>query len=297
MAIVERKTIGERAFNWTNAIILGILTVVFFYPMWHCLMASFSDPLSLIGYNGFIFTPRGEISLMGYKTVLGNQNIYTGYGNTFFYLIVGTLINLTLTVLGGYALSRKGLALRTPLTLAIVFTMYMDFGLIPAFLNVRQLGLLDTRWAIILPGAIGTYNMIVMRTGFAAVPPSLEESAKLDGANDFTILWKIMLPVTKATLAVITLFYAVGHWNSWFSASIYLRDRGKFPLQLFLREILIANSSIANAGEVSSVDGVQFLDELIKYASIIISTVPILVVYPFVQKYFVTGVMLGSVKE
>jgi len=297
MAIVERKTFGERAFNWTNAIILGILTVVFFYPMWHCLMASFSDPLSLIGYNGFIFTPRGQISLMGYKTVLGNQNIYTGYGNTFFYLIVGTIINMILTVLGGYALSRKSLALRVPLTLAITFTMYMDFGLIPAFLNVRQLGLLDTRWAIILPGAISTYNMIVMRTGFSAVPPSLEESAKLDGANDFTILWKIMVPVTKATLAVLVLFYAVGHWNSWFSASIYLRDRGKFPLQLFLREILIANSSIANAGEVSSVDGVQFLDELIKYASIIISTVPILVVYPFVQKYFVTGVMLGSVKE
>lgn len=296
MAIVERKTIGERAFNWANAIILGMLTIVFFYPMWHCLMASFSEPISLIGYSGFIFRPMG-FSLEGYKTVLQNSNIYTGYFNTMIYLVGGTAINMVLTVLGAYALSRKSLALRTPITLIIVFTMYMDFGLIPAFLNIRQLGLHNTRWAIILPIAINTYNMIVMRTGFAAVPASLEESAKLDGANDFIILWKIMLPVCKATLAVVALFYAVGHWNSWFSAAIYLQDRSKFPLQLFLREILIANSSANTAGEINSVDGVQFLDELIKYCSIIISTVPILVVYPFVQKYFVTGVMVGSVKE
>lgn len=296
MAIVERKTVGERAFNWINAILLGLLTVAFLYPMWHCLMASFSEPISLIGYNGFILRPMG-FSLQGYKTVLGNANIYIGYGNTFFYLIVGTAINMALTVLAGYALSRKSLAIRVPLTLMIVFTMYMDFGLIPAFLNVRQLGLYNTRWAIILPGAISTYNMIVMRTGFSAVPASLEESARLDGANDFVILWRIMVPVTKATLAVVALFYAVGHWNSWFSAAIYLQDRSKYPLQLFLREILIANSSMNTAGEINSVDGVQFLDELIKYCSIIISTVPILVIYPFVQKYFVTGVMLGSVKE
>lgn len=296
MAIVERKTPGERAFNWINGFLLLILTIMFLYPMWHCLMASFSEPITLIGYNGFILKPMG-FSLQGYKTVLKNANIYIGYANTFFYLIVGTGINMVLTILAGYALSRKSLAVRVPVTLLIVFTMYMDFGLIPAFLNVKQLGLYNTRWAIILPGAISTYNMIVMRTGFSAVPASLEESAKLDGANDFVILWKIMVPVTKATIAVIALFYAVGHWNSWFAASIYLQDRGKFPLQLFLREILIANSSMNTAGEINSVDGVQFLDELIKYCSIIISTVPILVVYPFVQKYFVTGVMIGSVKE
>ena len=293
MAIVERKTPGERAFSWINGILLLILTLMFLYPMWHCLMASFSEPISLIGYNGFILKPMG-FSLQGYKTVLKNANIYVGYANTFFYLIVGTGINMLLTILAGYALSRKSLAVRVPVTLLIVFTMYMDFGLIPAFLNVKQLGLYNTRWAIILPGAISTYNMIVMRTCFSA---SLEESAKLDGANDFIILWKIMVPVTKATIAVIALFYAVGHWNAWFAASIYLQDRSKFPLQLFLREILIANSSMNTAGEINSVDGVQFLDELIKYCSIIISTVPILVVYPFVQKYFVTGVMIGSVKE
>ncbi len=296
MALIERKTVGERTLNVANVVILALLSVIFLYPMWHCLMASFSDPVSLIGYNGFLFKPIG-FSIKGYATVIKNQNIYIGYGNTLFYLIVGTLINMVLTVLGGYALSRKGLALRKPITLLIVFTMYIDFGLIPNFLNVKMLGLYDSRLAIILPTAISTYNLIVMRTAFSAVPASLEESAKLDGANDFTILWKIMLPVTKASLAVVTLFYAVAHWNEWFSATVFLRDRTKYPLQLFLREIIISNATQTANGEISSVDGVMFLDELLKYCTIIISTVPILCVYPFIQKYFVSGVMVGSVKE
>ncbi len=296
MAAVERKTAGERALHGLNIFILSVLTLVFLYPMWHCLMASFSDPVSLIGYKGALFTPLG-FSLAGYETVFKNANFLVGYENTAFYVIVGTALNMVLTILGAYCLSRKGMLLRTPITLLIIFTMYIDFGLIPAFLNVRELGLYNSRWAILLPEAIITYNLIVMRTAFAAVPQSLEESAKIDGANDFVILWKIVLPVCKATLAVVVLFYAVGHWNSWFSAAIYLRDRDKYPLQLFLREILIANSTMTAAGEASSVDGVLFMDELLKYCSIIISTVPILCIYPFVQKYFVTGVMLGSVKE
>lgn len=236
-------------------------------------------------------------SLEGYKTVLQNKNILTGYMNTLFYLVVGTAINMVLTILGAYVLSRRRMMLKGPLTLLIVFTMYMDFGLIPAFLNVRDLGLYDSRWAILLPVAINTYNLIVMRTAFASVPAALEESAMIDGANDFTILFKIILPLSKATLAVVVLFYVVEHWNSWFSASIYLRDRERFPLQLFLREILISSSSSTAAGEASSVDGVMYLEELIKYCSIVISTLPILCVYPFVQKYFISGVMLGSVKE
>ena len=275
---------------------LALLTVIFFYPLWHCLMASFSDPTSLIGYKGLISLPMG-FSLEGYKTVLQNKNILTGYMNTLFYLVVGTAINMVLTILGAYVLSRRRMMLKGPLTLLIVFTMYMDFGLIPAFLNVRDLGLYDSRWAILLPVAINTYNLIVMRTAFASVPAALEESAMIDGANDFTILFKIILPLSKATLAVVVLFYVVEHWNSWFSASIYLRDRERFPLQLFLREILISSSSSTAAGEASSVDGVMYLEELIKYCSIVISTLPILCVYPFVQKYFISGVMLGSVKE
>lgn len=162
-------------------------------------------------------------------------------------------------------------------------------------MNIRNLGLYNTRWALLLPGAINTYNLIVMRTAFLALPPSLEESAMLDGANDLTILFRILLPLTKATLAVVTLFYAVGHWNSWYDAMIYLQDRQKFPLQLFLREILIANTTSAEMVKTRAQES-QHLDELIKYCTIIVTTLPILAVYPFVQKYFVTGVMIGSVK-
>lgn len=296
MAVVDRSTKGEKALHGINLLVLALLTIIFFYPLWHCLMASFSDPTSLIGYKGLISLPMG-FSLEGYKTVLQNKNILTGYMNTLFYLVAGTAINMVLTILGAYVLSRRRMMLKGPLTLLIVFTMYMDFGLIPAFLNVRDLGLYDSRWAILLPVAINTYNLIVMRTAFVSVPAALEESAMIDGANDFTILFKIILPLSKATLAVVVLFYVVEHWNSWFSASIYLRDRERFPLQLFLREILISSSASTAAGEASSVDGVMYLEELIKYCSIVISTLPILCVYPFVQKYFISGVMLGSVKE
>ena len=296
MAVLDSSTRGEKTLHGINLFVLALLTVIFFYPLWHCLMASFSDPTSLIGYKGLISLPMG-FSLEGYKMVLQNKNILTGYMNTLFYLVVGTAINMVLTILGAYVLSRRRMMLKGPLTLLIVFTMYMDFGLIPAFLNVRDLGLYDSRWAILLPVAINTYNLIVMRTAFVSVPAALEESAMIDGANDFTILFKIILPLSKATLAVVVLFYVVEHWNSWFSASIYLRDRDRFPLQLFLREILISSSASTAAGEASSVDGVMYLEELIKYCSIVISTLPILCVYPFVQKYFISGVMLGSVKE
>lgn len=295
MAVVERKTMGDRAFNVVNITILALLSLVFVYPMWHCLMASFSEPTALIGLKGLLWKPIG-FSLAGYKTVLQNQNIYIGYANTIFYVVVGTLINMVLTIIGAYCISRRGSMLMRPLTLLIVFTMYVDFGLVPMFLNVRDLGLYNSRWALILPGALSTYSMIVMRTAIYAVPRSLEESAEIDGATDWTILWKILIPCIKATLAVVALGYVVGHWNSWFGASIYLRDRDKFPLQLFLREILIANSQSAAAGEGSSVDGFLYMDELLKYCTIVISTVPILCAYPFVQKYFVSGMMLGSVK-
>lgn len=295
MAVVERKTVGDRAFNVINITILALLSLIFVYPMWHCLMASFSEPTALIGLKGLLWKPIG-FSLAGYKTVLQNQNIYTGYANTLFYVIVGTGVNMILTIIGAYCISRRGSMLMRPLTLLIVFTMYVDFGLVPAFLNIRDLGLYNSRWALILPGALSTYSMIVMRTAIYAVPRSLEESAEIDGASDWTILWRILIPCIKATLAVVALGYVVGHWNSWFGASIYLRDRSKFPLQLFLQEILIANSQSAAAGEGSSVDGFLYMDELLKYCTIVISTVPILCAYPFVQKYFVSGMMLGSVK-
>lgn len=294
MAAVERSTKSEKLLHVVNIAVLVLLTIVFFYPMWHCLMASISDPVSLIGYKGLITLPIG-FSLEGYKAVLNNSNIAIGYSNTLFYVGVGLLINMVLTILGAYALSRRQMMFKIPLTLLIVFTMYIDFGMIPSFLNVRDLGLYDSRFSIVLPVAINTFNLIIMRTAFASVPASLEEAAMIDGANDFITLWKVVLPACKATLAVVVLFYMVQHWNSWFSASIFLRSRTKYPLQLFLREILLASSTAA--GEGNSIEGVLYLEESIKYGTIIISTVPILLVYPFAQKHFVSGIMLGSIKE
>ena len=294
MAIVENKSRGERIFNGVNIFILLLLTLIFFYPLWHCLMASFSDPGKLLANSGALPWPAGY-SLRGYEAVLSNQNILTGYQNTLFYVIVGTSLSMVLTLVGAYALTRQGLMLKKPIMVMIVITMYIGGGMIPDFMVVSKLGLFDSRWSVILATAITTYNLMVMRTAFLQVPHSLEESAMLDGANDFVILWRILLPVTKATIAVVALFYAVGRWNAWFTASIFLRSRSKYPLQLFLREILIANQTSGNDG-VTSEDGMFYLEEVIKYCTIIVSTVPILCIYPFVQKYFVTGVMLGSVK-
>lgn len=293
MAIVENKSRGEKIFNIVNVSLLLLLTLVFFYPLWYCLVASFSDPWKLMRHVGGLIWPDG-FSLKGYAAVLQNRNIGIGYLNTLFYVITGTSISMILTIVGAYALTREGLMLKKPIMILIVITMYMSGGMIPDFLVIRNLGLYDSRWSVILITAITTYNMMVMRTAFQQIPRSLEESAMLDGANDFIILFRILMPVTKATIAVVTLFYAVGRWNAWFNASIFLRDRTKYPLQLYLREILIASSVTGDEG--SAEDGVYYLEELLKYCTIIVSTVPILCIYPFVQKYFVTGVMLGSVK-
>lgn len=293
---VQTDTYGDKIFNAVNIAVLSLLTLVFLYPLWYCVAASISDPAQLLRHTGILWRPMG-LSLDGFRVVFNNANIWTGYKNTLIYVLGGTTLNMTLTILGAYALARRRMMLKGLMTGIVAVTMYISAGLIPNFLLVRNLGLYNTYGAIILTGAVSTYNMIVTRTAFAHVPRSLEESAMIDGANDFVILWKIILPVSKATIAVIMLFYAVGHWNSWFSAAIYLRDRDKYPLQLFLREILLANSTSSLGSDGSSLDGMYFLEEVIKYCTIIIATVPILCVYPFVQKHFVAGVMLGSLKE
>jgi putative aldouronate transport system permease protein len=291
--MIERLTGVDRVFIVFVYILVGILALLCLYPMVHVLFASISDPLKLMVHSGVLLHPRG-ISFKGYEIVLGNANILSGYLNTLFYVIAGTFINMFLSSMGAYALSRSNYMFKRTITIGIVFTMYFSGGLIPNFLLVRAIGIYNTRWALLLPGAIATWNLIVMKTSFQHIPASLEESAKIDGANDFVILFRIFLPVAKATLAVMTLFYAVGHWNAWFNAMIYLQNRGKYPLSLFLREILIANST---SGNVIPDEDVFFLDEVIKYATIIVSTLPILAAYPFAQRYFMTGVMLGSLKE
>lgn len=295
MAVVENRSVGDKVFDLINYIILTLLTIAFLYPMWFVLMASFSEPTKLMTHVGTMLTPQG-FSLAGYKAVLNNKNIITGYSNTIFYVTAGTALRMLLTILGAYVLSRKNLYLRKFMMPMIVISMYLNAGVIPAFLLIKYLGLYNTRLAIIIPGAIGTWNLVVMRTSFMQVPESLEESAKIDGANDLVTLFKIILPVSKATIAVIVLFYAVGLWNSWFNAMIYLRDRSKYPLQLFLREILISNTSTGKDADIPTGEGEFFMDELIKYCTIIVSTVPILCIYPMAQRYFIKGVMLGSIK-
>lgn len=289
MAIVEKRTVGEKTFDVFNLIFLLLLSVCFLYPVWYCLMASFSDPTKLISHVGLLFIPDG-FSLEGYKAILSDNKVLVGYANTLFYVGVGVAINMFLTIMGAYVLSRKGLLFGRFLGLLVVLTMYLEAGMIPNFLLITNLGLYNSRWSVVLFLGITTYNMMVMRTSFAQVPAGLEEAAKIDGASHLQILWQIFVPVSKATIAVVLLFYLVGHWNAWFTASIFLRDRDKYPLQLYLREILVINSTAGNE------EGVYLLGELIKYCTIIVATVPILCVYPFVQKYFVQGVMLGSIK-
>ena len=258
----------------------------------HVLAASFSDPMQLMNHRGLLFKPTG-FSLDGYEAVMQNKGLWTGYGNTIFYVLAGTFVNMVFTIVAAYVLSRKGWRLKKQITFFIVFTMYFTGGIIPNFLLVKGLGILNSRLALILPNAIATWNLLVLRTGFASVPESLIEAPKIDGANEWQIMWKVVVPVSKASIAVILLFYAVGHWNSWFNAMVYLPSaRDLYPLQLYLREILISNADVA-AGD----NTINYIGELVKYCAIIVSTVPILCIYPFVQKYFVQGVMMGSIKE
>ena len=294
--MIEQKTIGSRLYTVLNTCLLILLTALFLYPMWYVLVGSFSDPFQLFISNDILILPKG-FSLKGYEQVFKNPNILRGYLNTLFYLVVGTAANLLATSLGAYVLSRSQLMLKRLFTLMVVFTMYFSGGLIPTFLVVKSLGLYDSRLALILPALVGTWNMIVMRTSFKALPASIEESARIDGANDFVVLFRIILPCTKATVAVIILYYAVGYWNNWFSAMIYLKDKNKYPLQLFLREILLANTSNGATAEGFEESDMLYLEDLVRYATIIVSTLPILCAYPFCQKYFMKGVMMGSVKE
>lgn len=221
--------------------------------------------------------------------------ITTGYRNTLIYVVAGTAINLVATAIGAYVLSRRNLYFKNVLMMLIVITMFFGGGLIPTYLLINNLGMLNTIWAMLIPGMIGTFNMIIMRTAFQSVPISLEESAKIDGANDLIILFRIIIPLSMPVIAVMILWYAVGHWNSYFGALIYLRDRELFPLQLVLREILITNTTDSMMTEASG-DRMAIADT-IKYATIIVSTLPILLLYPFLQKYFVKGVLIGAIKE
>ena len=289
---MKSRKIGGKVFDVFNYALLALVAFVTLYPFLYVIFASLSDPVQLMGNSAPLWKPFG-FSLAAYKKVFSNSSIYIGYANTIFYVVVGTTVNIIMTCIAAYVLSRKQFMLRRFFTLMFIFTMYFNGGLIPNYLLIKGLHLIDNRLALILPGAISTFNLMIMITGFEGIPKSLEESARIDGAGDWTILFRIIMPLAKPTIMVILLYYAVGHWNAWFNAMIYIRDASKRPLQLFLRDILTRNQMGAMTGQTD----IEDVGQTIKYATILVSTAPILCIYPFIQKYFVQGVMIGAVKE
>ena len=292
MAMVVKKTASQKVFDVLNHTFLLLLVLLTLYPCIYVVVASLSDPNEVLKSGGLMVWPKG-FQLDTYKLVFQNRMILVGYKNTIFYVVVGTAINLILTIFGAYALSRKDVPGKNAMMMMIIFTMFFRGGMIPEFLINKSIGVYDNRLAIILPYAISVYNLIIMRTFFQYIPVSLEESAKIDGANDFTILFRIMIPLAIPSIAVVGLYYGVEHWNSYMRSLIYLRNRELFPLQIILREILLQNQ---NEALQSATDTTFAYAENLKYATIVVATVPILCVYPFLQRFFVKGVMIGAVK-
>jgi len=289
--MVYKPSIGEKIFNVFNIIFMAFMIVITLYPFWYCITCSLSK--DIVGNTATLMLwPKG-FSLDAYVAVFKNPIILTGYKVTIFVVIVGTVFNLIMTTIAAFLLTRKNFAIKGFLTWMMLITMYFGGGMIPTYIiYVQVLGLQDSLLALILPGAVSVYNMIVMRTNFQGIPSSLEESVKVDGGNDMHVLWHIIIPLSKAVMSVMVLFYGVGHWNSWFNALLYIKSEDKIPLQLALRSILIQEqlNTGANASDQMG------LAENIKFATILVATVPILLVYPFIQKYFVKGVMIGAVK-
>ncbi|OMD94235.1 carbohydrate ABC transporter permease [Paenibacillus odorifer] len=288
-----RRSAGERIFDCINVLLLLGIMAVSIYPLLYVLNSSVSDPNELLRSRSLMLLPEG-FQLEAYKAVFQNSKIYSGYLNTLFYVTVGTIVNLLMTSIAAYSLSRSDLFGRKTLMKLITFTMFFGGGMIPTFLLIQNLGMVDTRWAMIIPGAISTFYFLIMKTSFEGIPISLIESAKLDGANDILILFRIVLPLSKSILAVMTLYYAVDHWNDYVVPMLYLRSQDLYPIQIVMRDILISSSTESMG---AGVDTGFSIGENIKYATIIISTLPIMLVYPFIQKYFVQGALIGAVKQ
>ncbi|WP_405079109.1 carbohydrate ABC transporter permease [Paenibacillus chitinolyticus] len=286
----------EKAFDWVVYLLLSLVSLIVLYPLVFVLVASFSSPEAVM--RGEVWLWPKDITWMGYTKIFQNNEILTGYLNTIVYTVVGTAINLILSVAAAYPLSRKDFAGRNAISALMVFTMFFSGGMVPTYLLVKNLGMLNTMWALIIPGAVSVYNIIIMRTFFqSSIPGEMQEAASIDGCSNLGILWKIVLPLSMPIIAVMILFYSVGHWNSYFSGLMYLTDRDKYPLQLFLREILIQGQmqEMLGVGDDSHARNVME-GEAIKYAVVIVANLPVLMLYPFLQRYFVKGVMIGSVK-
>lgn len=289
---MRKKQISELLFIIVIYVILIMVTIATLYPMWYVLAASFTNSTELVHNQGIFLWPR-EFQTGAYKLVFENPLFLGGIKNTLKIMGLSLPLNMVMTILCGYFMARSKSILKKPIVFMIMFTMFFGGGLIPDYLNIRSLGLYNTLWALVLPGAMSVYNAIICKTAIEAIPDSLPESAYIDGANDLQVLFRIIVPLIKPTLAVLLLYYGVSIWNSWFPASIYLTEDSMLPVQNILRSVLIANENMIEQGA-----GERYNDyaNTIKYAAIVVTTVPILCVYPFLQKYFVKGVMIGAVK-
>ncbi|NLG97637.1 MAG: carbohydrate ABC transporter permease [Chloroflexi bacterium] len=291
-----RETGFDLAFNIVNTTFLVLVFIAVLYPLIYIVSASFSDPIAVSA--GKVILWPVNFTLKGYQRIFEYSRIWSGYMNSIFYAVVGTLVNVTMTILAAYPLSRKDLFGRKVIMFLFVFSMMFSGGLIPFYLVVHNLGMYNTRWAMIIPTALSVWNMIITITFFrSSLPQELLEAAQLDGCSDIQYLWKIVLPLSAPIIAVLCLFYAVGHWNQFFNALIFLADKDLFPLQLVLRDILIANTIDLNMLEDARTMAAKAgLRDLLKFSLIIVSSVPVLAIYPFVQKHFVKGLMIGAIK-
>ncbi|WP_413467459.1 carbohydrate ABC transporter permease [Metabacillus niabensis] len=291
-----RRSKEDKIFDLINIFLVAIMVLLVVYPLYFIVIASISNPNMI--YEGKVWLLPKDITFEGYQRIFSDSKIWLGYKNSIIYTFVGTLVNVSCTLMAAYALSRRDLYGRNLIMFLFLFTMFFSGGLIPTYLVVKNLGLLNTMWALILPKAVAVWNVIVARTFFqTSIPNELLEAAKIDGCSDAKFFWKIVLPLSKPIVAVMVLFYAVGHWNSYFDALIYLNNEDLYPLQLILRNILIQNeASTQMMSDIDSLAAKQRVSELIKYGVIIVASIPLLVLYPFVQKYFVKGVMIGGIK-
>lgn len=292
--------LSDRAFDIINRTLVALIVLVILYPLIFVISASISDP-AVVSAGQMWLWPK-EITFAGFKRVFQNDAIWLGYRNTIFYTLLGVCLHLIVLLPCAYALSRKELVGRKFILWIILFTMMFNGGLIPTFLVVRSLGMIDTVWAIVIPGVVGAWSILVARTFFQSnIPDQLVEAAKIDGASDFYIFTNIVLPLSLPIIAVMALFHGVSLWNQYFSALIYLKDEAKYPLQLILRQILIVveirQDSSGGPGELESLVEQVKTAALVKYAVIIVSSLPLLIIYPFLQRFFVKGVLIGSVKE
>ncbi|MCL2060557.1 MAG: carbohydrate ABC transporter permease [Oscillospiraceae bacterium] len=291
-----RKSIDDRIFYCVVYTILTVLTVSLLYPIIYVLSSSLSSGLAVS--TGKVVLWPVDFSIEGYRRVFGYTKIWVGYRNTVFYTLAGTLINVLITMFCAYPLARRNLPHRGVITFLFSFTMIFSGGMIPTYLLISSLGMLNTIWAMLIPGALGVYQMIVTRTFIqSTIPLELMEATQIDGCNDFLFFSMFVIPLSKAVIAVIALQYAVGHWNSYFNAYLYLSDQKLYPLQLYLREILVLSQiDVSELVDEDTLVRMQGMAELLKFALIVVATAPIMCLYPFLQKYFVTGIMIGSLK-